>query len=138
MINERKRDQLENRSEVMCRKLCAVVRVRERRDKGKKRERERTRSEGEAGERQGKPRAGETCEANKDASISGGNGEGDPPVPIPNTEVKPFSADGTWLVTARESRSPPDSTFLSSSMAEHSAVNRRVVSSNLTWGANKP
>ena len=27
--------------------------------------------------------------------ISGGNGEGVPPVPIPNTEVKPFSADGT-------------------------------------------
>ena len=22
--------------------------------------------------------------------------EGVPPVPIPNTEVKPFSADGTW------------------------------------------
>ena len=43
------------------------------------------------------------------ATISGGNGEGDPPVPIPNTEVKPFSADGTWLDTARESRSPPDS-----------------------------
>ena len=42
-------------------------------------------------------------------TISGGNGEGVPPVPIPNTEVKPFSADGTWLVTARESRSPPDS-----------------------------
>ena len=29
------------------------------------------------------------------------------PVSIPNTEVKPFSADGTWLVTARKSRSPP-------------------------------
>ena len=42
-------------------------------------------------------------------TISGGNDEGVPPVPIPNTEVKPFSADGTWLVTARESRSPPDS-----------------------------
>jgi hypothetical protein len=27
--------------------------------------------------------------------IFGGHGEGDPPVPIPNTEVKPFSADGT-------------------------------------------
>ena len=40
--------------------------------------------------------------------ISGGNNEGVTPVPIPNTEVKPFSADGTWLVTARESRSPPD------------------------------
>ena len=41
-------------------------------------------------------------------TISGGNDEGVTPVPIPNTEVKPFSADSTWLVTARESRSPPD------------------------------
>ena len=50
------------------------------------------------------------CATNKIATISGGNGEGVPPVPIPNTEVKTFSADGTWLDTARESRSPPDST----------------------------
>ena len=28
-------------------------------------------------------------------TISGGNDEGVPPVPLPNTEVKPFSADGT-------------------------------------------
>ena len=42
-------------------------------------------------------------------SISGGYGVREPPVPIPNTEVKPYSADGTWLETARESRSPPDS-----------------------------
>ena len=41
--------------------------------------------------------------------ISGGDSERDPPVPIPNTEVKPFSADGTWLETARESRTLPDS-----------------------------
>ena len=41
---------------------------------------------------------------------SGGNGEGVPPVLIPNTEVKPFSADGTWLDTAWESRSPPVTT----------------------------
>ena len=79
--------------------------------------------------------------------ISGGNGEEVPPVPIPNTEVKLFSADDTWLDTARESRSPPDSIrlaeqklrfpiFLSSSMAEHSAVNRVVVGSSPTWGAN--
>ena len=39
---------------------------------------------------------------------SGDNSERDPPVPIPNTEVKPFSADGTWLETARESRTLPD------------------------------
>ena len=68
-------------------------------------------------------------------TISGGNSKRDPPVPIPNTEVKPLSADGTWLETARESRSSPDSIFLSSSMAEHSAVNRRVVGSSPTWGA---
>ena len=38
---------------------------------------------------------------------SGDNGEGDPPVLIPNTEVKPFSADGTWLDTTWESRTLP-------------------------------
>ena len=47
----------------------------------------------------------------KEKTISGGNGEGVPPVPIPNTEVKPFSAESTWLDTAREDRSPPDSTW---------------------------
>ena len=41
-------------------------------------------------------------------TISGGNDERVTPVPIPNTEVKPLSADGTWLDTARESRSSPD------------------------------
>ena len=43
--------------------------------------------------------------------ISGDNSLRDPPVPIPNTEVKPQHADGTWLETARESRSSPDSIF---------------------------
>ena len=42
-------------------------------------------------------------------TISGDDGEGVPPVPIPNTEVKPFSADGTWLETIWESRTLPDS-----------------------------
>ena len=42
-------------------------------------------------------------------TISGGNDEKVTPVPIPNTEVKLLSADGTWLDTARESRSSPDS-----------------------------
>ena len=41
-------------------------------------------------------------------TISGGNGDGVPPVPIPNTEVKPISAESTWLETAREDRTPPD------------------------------
>ena len=38
---------------------------------------------------------------------SGDNGEEDPPVPIPNTEVKLFSAEDTWRETAWESRSLP-------------------------------
>ena len=38
---------------------------------------------------------------------SGGNSERVPPVPIPNTVVKPFSADGTWLVAAWESMTSP-------------------------------
>ena len=39
----------------------------------------------------------------------GGYGWGDTPVPIPNTEVKPPSADGTALATVWESRSLPGS-----------------------------
>ena len=38
----------------------------------------------------------------------GGHSEEDPPVPIPNTEVKLFSADGTAWETVWESRSPPN------------------------------
>ena len=41
--------------------------------------------------------------------ISGGYGGRDTPVPIPNTEVKPASADGTWGKTPWESRTPPES-----------------------------
>jgi tetratricopeptide repeat protein len=37
----------------------------------------------------------------------GGYSEGETPGPIPNPAVKPFSADGTALVTGWESRSPP-------------------------------
>ena len=33
---------------------------------------------------------------------------GDTPVPIPNTTVKPFAAEGTMLVTAWENRWAPD------------------------------
>src|SRR5215469_5822584 len=38
----------------------------------------------------------------------GGYSEGETPGPIPNPEVKPFSADGTARGTAWESRTPPD------------------------------
>src|SRR5437879_2918863 len=41
------------------------------------------------------------------SSFSGGHGEGETPLPIPNRAVKPLSADGTWLARARESRTPP-------------------------------
>ena len=40
--------------------------------------------------------------------LSGGHGEGDPPLPFSNRVVKPLSADGTWWETARESRTPPE------------------------------
>ena len=40
--------------------------------------------------------------------IFGGHSEEVTPVPIPNTEVKLFSADGTAWETAWESRSPPE------------------------------
>src|SRR5215210_5610886 len=41
-------------------------------------------------------------------TVSGGYGEGETPLPIPNRAVKPLSADGTWPARARESRTPPD------------------------------
>ena len=37
----------------------------------------------------------------------GGDGKGETPVPIPNTAVKPLSADGTARETVWESRTPP-------------------------------
>ena len=39
--------------------------------------------------------------------IPGNHNKGDTPVPIPNTEVKPFSADGTARGAEWESRSLP-------------------------------
>jgi hypothetical protein len=39
--------------------------------------------------------------------FSGGLGEGETPLPIPNRVVKPLSADGTWPARAWESRTPP-------------------------------
>ncbi len=71
---------------------CAVVKARVRAERGRRRRSRKRESEAEREE------------------ISGDNSERDPPVPIPNTEVKPLSADGTWLETARESRTLPDST----------------------------
>ena len=53
-------------------------------------------------------REGEGKPLGRARKISGDNSEREPPVPIPNTEVKPLSADGTWLETARESRTLPE------------------------------
>lgn len=63
---------------------------------------------------------------------SGGNGIEDPPVPIPNTEVKLNCVDGTWRVTARESRTLPDLSLYSriAQLAEHLTVNQRVTGSS--------
>ena len=43
---------------------------------------------------------------------SGEDNAEEPPVPIPNTEVKLRCADDIWRVTARESRYSPDTSFL--------------------------
>ena len=59
-----------------------------------------------------------------------------PPVPIPNTEVKLFSVEDTWLVTAWEVRTMPIYASLAQSV-EHAAVNRRVVGSSPTGGAKE-
>ena len=40
--------------------------------------------------------------------ILGDSSEGVPPVPIPNTEVKPFSPDGTARASVWESRKSPN------------------------------
>ena len=50
----------------------------------------------------------EGVKAHRKVNISGDNNGEATPVPIPNTEVKLSSAYDTWLVTARENRSPPD------------------------------
>ena len=67
--------------------------------------------------------------------MSSDDGEEVTPVPIPNTEVKLFSADGSW-------GSPPVRVgrrwaplFRSSSVVEQPAVNRLVVGSSPTFGA---
>ena len=43
----------------------------------------------------------------KDIHRVGDEGKEGTPVPMPNTEVKLFSVDDTWRVTARESRTLP-------------------------------
>jgi hypothetical protein len=54
---------------------------------------------------------------------------------MPNTEVKLFSADGSWGISPCESRTSPGYSFHSSSVVELSAVNRSVAGSSLACGA---
>ena len=81
-------------------------------------------------------------------SHSGDNGRKDPPVPIPNTEVKLSRAESTCRDTDREDRSSPLFNFIDcrqrqstdcslAQPVEHRTVNPSVVSSSLT-GAAKP
>ena len=67
--------------------------------------------------------------------MSGNDGEEATPVPIPNTEVKLFSADGSWGGPPVRVGRCQAILFRSSSVVEHSAVNRAVVGSNPTCGA---
>ena len=50
---------------------------------------------------------GELSLARPSAPILGDRSEGDPPVPIPNTEVKPLSPDGTARASVWERRKLP-------------------------------
>jgi hypothetical protein len=66
----------------------------------------------------------------------GDHGEGDPPVPIPNTEVKPFSADGTAWVTVWESRTLPRLKLVLAKAGNEKPVLEMgffVLNSNFVW-----
>ena len=67
--------------------------------------------------------------------LFGGDSEKDPPVPIPNTEVKLLSAESTCLDTDRKDRTPPNFYSSLAQSVEPAAVNRVVVGSSPTGGA---
>ena len=70
------------------------------------------------------------------AQESSDDGKEATPVPIPNTEVKLFCADGSWgSPPVRVGRCQSDSLFRSSSVVEHRTVNAMVVGSSPTFGA---
>ncbi len=66
--------------------------------------------------------------------VSGGYGEGETPLPIPNRAVKPLSADGTWLARAWESRSPPVFSISRCDSAERADAGRDQVLSRQSAG----
>jgi hypothetical protein len=75
-------------------------------------------------------------------TVSGGHRRGVTPVPIPNTEVKPSTADGTARVTVWESRSLPG-LFLQARCESvgpffvYAAARRRAVYGNTTNARRK-
>ena len=69
--------------------------------------------------------------------LFGGDSEKEPPVPIPNTEVKLLSAESTCLDTDRKDRTPPNFYSSLAQSVEPAAVNRVVVGSSPTGGAKQ-
>ena len=63
---------------------------------------------------------------NQKETDPGGHSEGETPVPIPNTEVKPFSADGTATARWWESRSPPGSFFVDDCEKMHNQIEEMI------------
>ena len=64
-------------------------------------------------------------------SEDGVDGDEDPPVPIPNTEVKLISVDNTWLATAREDRAMPLFTYAPlAQLVEQLTLNQRAPGSS--------
>ncbi len=68
----------------------------------------------------------------------GGDGGGVTPVPIPNTEVKPTSADGTWVETPWESRSPPDFAQRASGLREEPGPSNEVTGGKARPSRRRP
>ncbi len=59
--------------------------------------------------------------------LSGDIGEEVTPVPMPNTEVKLFSADGSWGISPCESRTSPGGTYGGlAQLGEHLPYKQRV------------
>ena len=59
----------------------------------------------------GPPQRPVRAEASTKEIDNGGNSDGDPPLPIPNREVKPVSADGTAIPSGRVGSRQPSETF---------------------------
>src|SRR5438309_5628304 len=68
--------------------------------------------------------AGRSPGTQRQNEVLGDDSGGEIPVPIPNTAVKPASADGTALATGWESRSSPGTSFSSAPLGLVCAARR--------------